>query len=557
VLTLDFGWIFWDQALSAKGAIYGLNAVVLAGFLHLAMDMEDPGPGRTRAGTKLALLAGAGLANHWMSVVVVLPVVAWWTWRRGGATARRLALAGVIAMAGVSTYLLLPFRAEGGAMLNWGRPSTFRRFLDVASREHYRDIELGARPPGYASERLAHLGMAAWREWTPLLPLLGAVGIGFLASRRRRELSLVLAAAGAVGLAVLLMAAPPPGRAHITEPYLVPVLFCWAVLSGLSGGVVAGLAGPGEGALRSAGRRALPVFAGLLLLAVNGPSHSRSQDHVSYDYGWNLLECSPRGSVVFCESDFDLFSLMYHRGTEDRRPDAAVAAAVFLDYDWYRETAHEQLPEVIPREHRLLEYVIRPGRPLAYTPQHPGGTDVLRPVGLVLRPPIGPGTDLEASAGAWRALRFRGLWRESGRRPRIAGPLVSSYALQMTRLAMEARTSDPLLAVLAFRKAVRFPQEPPERARVRYNFAQFLLQTRPPDPGLAARMVDAARRQLEMVLDDAPGYYRAHVLLGNVCFVMGDKRGAQQHLREALSLMPLAGTESERAKIGRLLESLR
>ena len=95
-----------------------------------------------------------------------------------------------------------------------------------------------------------------------------------------------------------------------------------------------------------------------------------------------------------------------------------------------------------------------------------------------------------------------------------------------------------------------------ERVRARYNFAQFMLQTRPPDPRLADRMVEAARQQLEAVLEEAPAYYRAHILLGNICFMREDTLGARDHLRQALSLMPLAGTETERQRVGRLLESL-
>ena len=122
---------------------------------------------------------------------------------------------------------------------------------------------------------------------------------------------------------------------------------------------------------------------------------------------------------------------------------------------------------------------------------------------------------------------------------------------------MEARTSDPLLAILAFRKAIRLPQEVVERVRVRYNFAQYMLQTRPQERALAERMVEAARLQLEAVLVEAPAYYRAHILLGNISYMRGDIQGAGEHLRQALSLMPLAGTDTERQRIGRLLETLK
>ena len=67
-----FSWTFWGQALTAKGGAYTLNAVVLAGILLLLVSGTK---GKPRAGS-VAMLAGLGLAHHWMSFLAAAPGLA-------------------------------------------------------------------------------------------------------------------------------------------------------------------------------------------------------------------------------------------------------------------------------------------------------------------------------------------------------------------------------------------------------------------------------------------------------------------------------------------------
>jgi hypothetical protein len=550
---LAFSFIFWEQALSAKGGVYTLNTCILAALITIVLEWHwgERKPASVMITT--GFLAGIGLAHHWMTLVAVSPALAaggWPAFKRDGVPRSAVFKAAVFALLGASLYLFLPIRASTPVLLNWGRPDNLKQLVWVVSRAHYAGVELGKREEGYWFARFAHLGKVAMREWTPILFWTGLGGGILLAASLATEFVMIYGA-GMLALAgALFFANPPPTMIQITDPYLIPFHLGWAVMGGVG---IAWAAGRLRG--KRVHEAVFPVLVASVLLLAHGRRMDCSRYYLAYDYGWNLLQGLPKSSVIFCEGDFDLFSLMYHHEADDRRPDTTVMAAVFLDYDWYRETAHKMLPDMIPREHELLQYTVKPVRPLVYTSQHEGGEGVLKPVGLVLRPPLGERYGLEDSAAVWRALRFRGLWdtRERGAKER---DLAESYGKQMVRLAQSARDSDLPLAIIAFMKAVRMPIDKTERILARYGMAQLLLQMRPSGNEQRAYLLAAADRQLSAIIASAPAFHRAYVLKGNVAFLNGDRPAAREWLTKALEALPSAGVEAEKARIEGLLRGL-
>ncbi len=551
-LLAGLGHTAWTQAISAKGAVYGLNAVLV---LELVL-VTFAGRLTARSAGAAGLIAGLGMANHWMSVVVAgiglaTGILLAAATKRGpmigdSVKSRPLVLGFLLFVIASSSYLFLPIRArsEPPLLLNWGRPENLKQFVWHVSRAQYTPIETGERPEGYWSGRLAHLGAVALREWFWIGLPVCLWGAGTLVVRSAGAVWPALGAGVALLGGVLLVSHPPMEKFHITEPYLLPV---WLLLSAGAGVVVRGR------------DRLQIVWVGLILFGliaglVRGRRLDASRYYVSADYGWNLLLAAPKDAVVFAETDFDLFALLEQHGVERRRPDVTVAAAVFLDYDWYRETAHRILPEVIPREHELGEYVVRPVRPLVYTSQHGGGEGVLKPVGLVMRPPLGAGFGLVDSARVWRALRFRGLWQRDPDRHRLAKDLHISYGVQMLRFAAEARDQDSDLAIRAYRKAARYPQEPMGRLMARYAAAQMTLARLPGPARERATALAEAARDLDAILAEEPRFWRAHMLKGNVLFMAGDRAGARESLNRALAILP--PDAPDRPKIVGLLRGL-
>jgi len=295
--------------------------------------------------------------------------------------------------------------------------------------------------------------------------------------------------------------------------------------------------------------RGFAVAAAVAALLSRGGKLSLSQSYLDYDYGVNILNSAPRDAVVFCEGDIDLFSLAYLREVAGFRPDVGVVSAAFLDYDWYRETVHRQLPDMIPRNFTVGEYSIKPVRPLVYTAQHTGGEEIMRPVGVILRLPLGGGYSTGDSRRAWRASRLRGLWNPPAGATWLSRAMAEAYPLQMVRLASVAmREGGNKEAMELYAGALALPQETRERGLRRYVYAQMLLQQ---------KRVPEAADQLALASAEVPWFHRVFILLANVEYIMGDPGAARGHLLRALELLPPEGADAERSRIEGFLGKLR
>src|SRR6185503_16430658 len=160
------------------------------------------------------------------------------------------------------------------------------------------------------------------------------------------------------------------------------------------------------------------------------------------------------------------------------------------------------------------------------------------------------------SARVWRALRFRGIWDGYARGPGPARDVAASYALQMARFGQSVRAEDPALAGAAFLRAVRLPSDMPGRVLARYNFAQLMLQMQPAGSEGRRQALQLAESQLNKIVEEAPGFPRSYLLLGNLRFLRGDRAGARAALEQALLALPVTGAEGERAHVRGLLQKL-
>ncbi len=165
----------WFQGLSAKGGIYGLNLAVSLACLGLFRSASRrPNVKALRLG---ALLAGLGLADHYMSFVLFLPTLAWWSWQAQPNLRSQGKLA-LWLLPGVSLYLYLPLRALQHPFLNWGDPETPLAFWRRPARI-LRDPALFSRDGDGDPVVLAHqtsaFAVPSYANEAPFVaPVLGA-----------------------------------------------------------------------------------------------------------------------------------------------------------------------------------------------------------------------------------------------------------------------------------------------------------------------------------------------------------------------------------------------
>lgn len=327
--ALSVGW--WSQAGTVKGGVYELNLCLI---LAVAISFT----GIARHG-KLVLLGtlgmGLGLANHWMSVLGLIPGLIWmlvFSDRIG--IWRRAVLAGVFVVLGVSLYLCLPLHAVRKPFLNWGTPDRLSRLSFVVARRQYFGPASDVRQPlvGRLKEmNLALDGAAPW--WL----LLSGATLGFVWLLRNAPVGAVpiLFFLGVFYGSLLCYGPLLPGRPWYIEIFSIPgtALLFWAATIGVSA-----LA---RRIPHQLGTWIVLALAGCLAFATipeRWKKCDRSREYLASDLALNLNAHTPKRNLVFAEGDAVIFSSWYVWLTGMRSEGAIVVPSPALPMPWVAES---------------------------------------------------------------------------------------------------------------------------------------------------------------------------------------------------------------------------
>ncbi|HUO57504.1 MAG TPA: DUF2723 domain-containing protein [bacterium] len=454
-LLLAFSRSFWEKSLGAKGGIYLLETLLLLGLLRCALEWERA-PRRRWLVLALFFL-GLGLAHHWQTQVLFLPVLAVFFVREEGDAVgfdfpgwKNALLASGLLGVGLSPLLYLPLRAHFHPALNLGAPDSFPHFMAELTRKYYRERETGLL-------RSFLQALVGWTSWDSFLtqarqltenqanliwkhlggdmkpPALLLALLGLWGWRRFLEKKFLLFLL--IPLFLLVMALylipTPANLGWYLDNFLIPVNWIVALLAGVGFYFLFTLEGFTG---KKLGRvLLLLVWSALPLLPLTANFQWLDERHqvARYDYGVNLLKSLPRGSLFLAEGDEDDFPLYYLQQVQGRRPDVRMVPAFTLFEDWGEEQVerlypewglssstrffhdpitriHDSLPELVqkssgwvPRGFSRLDGAFH----RYYLASHPGLT--LRPSGTVLM--MADDLALKAPALSPRGLRLRHL----------------------------------------------------------------------------------------------------------------------------------------------------
>ena len=339
-LLAGFGPTLFDFSLSIE--VYALHAVCLAGALACAIAAggEPDSSRRLRFTAGAGLFVGAGLAVHHATMAVVLPGLLVLLWRGDeGRRERflRVLLLGAAALPGISSYLVLPFRAALDPPLNWGNPSNlFRFWVHVTARDYQVNID------GSLERTAAHGArflQAYGAEFSIFGLIVAAIGFGALAVRHRASgLGLLAAALGDVAFAV---------RYEIAEDqaaYYIPV-FLVTALAFAAGAAFLAEARPCVPARARQTVLALLLFGAAAVSAGNVRGRAgRRFDARAPEAAANLLASAPPGALAFT-TEWNLYSpTLAAQEVEGLREDVLVLDILLLRRGWYLDAFARRWP---------------------------------------------------------------------------------------------------------------------------------------------------------------------------------------------------------------------
>ena len=331
-MALGLGAVGTVWAAATVAEVNPLHLVFVATLLHRALVWEERR--RPRDLVLGAVLLGLAAGNH-LLILFVAPFVGLfvlWVGRAEIAARPRMLGAAVVAGVGaLSVYLYIPIAAAGDPPLPYNHPVTLDAVLWLVSGAQFRG-QFAFLSVGGLSEFLGSLG-ALWQvlasRGTPVLPVLGLVGLVLLVQRRR---AFGLMCTGVLVAGLYIWATYLRLEHYLLVPWLVLALGAAVAL---------------EAAARALDERAPPavravrpsrlVGAASLGLAValaviNWGAADRSGDRTADTYADAIFTALPPDAAIL--SEWDASTPLWHaRYVLGRRPDVLIVDDTNIVYE--------------------------------------------------------------------------------------------------------------------------------------------------------------------------------------------------------------------------------
>jgi Protein O-mannosyl-transferase TMEM260-like len=345
-LGVAFSITIWAQATSFE--VYSLHFLLLSALLWSLSRISGKGDRQTdRSWLLMALVLALGFTNH-LSIIVILPAIAYWYFGSGRINFSSLILLlkmiGLFCLPLLVFYGILWFRAGSSPLLNWGDPSSAFAFWRHVSGAQYRVwmFESG----GLAMENLRKFLVSWPGEFSYLSWLMAILGMIILWFRNRRILifSLFLFLGNVFYVVNYSI--------HDLEPYFLLAYistgiwltfgFQWLCKSFKVKTTLALLMA-----------FVLISFEILMVYAVN----DKSSDNLIENYSTRALESLPPNSLLISRQ-WDVFNspAYYLQFVEGKRKDVEIVGKELLRRSWY----FSQLEGMYPKTMAKIEGSVLP-----------------------------------------------------------------------------------------------------------------------------------------------------------------------------------------------------
>ena len=366
--SLAFSPFYWQNALSTKGGIYLLSIclqlVVLCCLVYTG-SIKNASTGKVAALS--FFLTGLGLANHWETMVIIIPALFLFFIRKQKTNFVKWIRLGCFLILGGSPLLYLPLRGHLSPALNLGAPDTLPLFLADLSRNYfnYREMTIIGVVVDWlrgslSLESLSEMLRKPFENKTAALFLYLGWEIGWFGfifalfgvrqwrhSKEKNILYFIL-------LSWFVLLAVNFSYFNVSQatdsPYMTIKFFLsgdWMIFL-MSSVAVAFLLKQFNHFKKSLSFLTALLLACCLMWKVNNvwDGVNQSSQTATYDYGQNLLKSLPANSLFFAESDADYFSLYYLQQVEHRRRDVVMIPAFTLFEPWGVQKIEKENPSL-------------------------------------------------------------------------------------------------------------------------------------------------------------------------------------------------------------------
>lgn len=337
---------FWR--LSQVSEMYSLNAFFASLIVYLLIRLD-----KFENFYVAAFLLGLACGNH-LTIIFLAPSVIYYLIKHKNFTispSRHLIIS-LLFLLGFSVHLFMPVRAAADAVINWGGTDTLKGFLRTITRADYGGLKLHPAESEFSwsfssvvAQMVFYFKLMTSR-FSVIGILLGAIGISSGLKNRLTVFSLIsFLVSGPLFALLSNLPIDKPTTPGILEPHFVlpDLFFSVLIYSGLKYLF----------SLRytsSVGRHILFGFLAVVYpaaLFVEGfKKCDYRNDFYAYDYGRNLLNTLPKGSILYDPDDPTAFITDYFNIVLGKRRD--VIKAVYFRTRWGYERLKKRHPEILP-----------------------------------------------------------------------------------------------------------------------------------------------------------------------------------------------------------------
>ena len=354
-MILALNPVFW--AWSSVAEVFPLNNLLAALLIYLLVIWNDD-PQRYSALVAAPFMAGLALTNH-QTIVLLGPAVCFLLWRHRAvllARPRIVIICATVFLVGLVPYAYLPWAAARNPVLNYGGISSFSDLIAHMARQNYGSHRL--IDPVYS-------GGSVWPRIATLCVSFGALMglfalLGMICAYRRCRwyfwfsllafifTGLFFAIISNINLSSLI------GGAWVLERFFLLPQVAAAPLAALGVVILANLLASSKSVSES---KSLIIIAGALgivlavSLATNYRQMDQSRNHLSRNYGEDLLSSLEPGAILFVGGDPYLLPVIYLASVEKLRPDVVLIAIPLMRAHWYIDQLRARYPDLnIPFE---------------------------------------------------------------------------------------------------------------------------------------------------------------------------------------------------------------